>query len=76
MVSSPSSWVCAGWKRWGGIPGVVDWKHRVPSIYPGQGGDVGDSDPDLGSPGGKGQLEFAFATKVHRGPPGDGDQDF
>jgi len=58
----------------GGIPGVVDWKHRVPSIYPGQGGDVGDSDPDLGSPGDKGQ--FAFATKVHRSPPGDGDQDF
>jgi len=47
-------------------PGVVDWRHWVAFIYPGQSGDVGDTVPDSGSSGGKGQLALA-----HKSPPGD-----
>ena len=36
----------------------------VPFIYPGQGSDVGDSNPDSGSSGGKGQLRAL--RKVHQ----------
>jgi len=60
--------VGTGWKRGGGVLGVVDWKdwkHRVSFIYSGQGGNVGDSVPDSGSSGGKGQSALA-----HKSPPG------